>query len=204
MLIFSLLISCILYICKSMVINIFSLSLLSLSLSLSIGHWLWHPCSLTHYLIMFMLSIMFKNYLKSQLLTKVLPIFSLIISKSCLTETEMLQFWRNFVIICPSNRQLPVQPVPKISSKWHFRSSVLLRVLTCEQTDNTTTRIAVGAMVCCFSNCCTSLWNKHKPDSRGGGHYANFKLPRLTIFLTPQNHQNNDYPSNSRSNLTGG
>ena len=89
-----------------MVINIFSLSLLSLSLSLSIGHWLWHPCSLTHYLIMFMLSIMFKNYLKSQFLTKVLPIFSLIISKSCLTETEMLQFWRNFVIICPGSCQI--------------------------------------------------------------------------------------------------
>ena len=39
------------------------------------------------------------------------------------TETERSSFWRNFITDC-TGRQLPVQPVMKISSKyWYFRFS---------------------------------------------------------------------------------
>ena len=37
-------------------------------------------------------------------------------------EMEMLSFWRNLITDC-TGRQLPVQPVMKISSKWYFRFS---------------------------------------------------------------------------------
>ena len=43
-----------------------------------------------------------------------------IYSKIC--WNGMLSFWQNFITDC-TGRQLPVQPVMKISSKWYFRFS---------------------------------------------------------------------------------